>query len=437
VSGADDARYVLLGLAHARASWFRDVARWSTAGSLPVEFVKCLTPDELRAHLRSGRPFSALVVDAGSSAADRDLLALARQAGCPALIVDDGRSGKPWSALGATEVLPASLDRDALLQALDTHCRQIRQAVEPVHVGPAPATPALWRGRLVAVTGGGGTGTSITAMALAQGFGRDARSRGLVVLADLARRADQAVLHDAGDVLPGVQELVDAHRHGTTTAESVRAHTFHGSDRGYDLLLGLRRPTDWTAMPPRAFAAAVDSLRRAYTTVIADVDPDLEGERETGSIDVEDRNLMTRTIVTGADLVVVTGRADVHGIHRLLAVLHDLVRFGVAPDRLLPVVTGAPRSTRARAEMTRTIGLLGPTHDDRAMPSALHLGPTRRLVSLLRDGEPLPASLTHAVTAAARAVLDRASTPVSAPAVDDPEPVRPGSLGSWSDEETA
>ena len=49
-------RYVVLGLATARSAWFTDVARWATVGSVPVEFVKCIDADELRARLpRAGR----------------------------------------------------------------------------------------------------------------------------------------------------------------------------------------------------------------------------------------------------------------------------------------------------------------------------------------------------------------------------------------------
>jgi len=34
-------RYVLLGLASARSTWFAAVAHWANSGSVPAEFVKC------------------------------------------------------------------------------------------------------------------------------------------------------------------------------------------------------------------------------------------------------------------------------------------------------------------------------------------------------------------------------------------------------------
>ena len=33
-------RYVVLGLAQARSSWFRSMSQWTTSGTIPAEFVK-------------------------------------------------------------------------------------------------------------------------------------------------------------------------------------------------------------------------------------------------------------------------------------------------------------------------------------------------------------------------------------------------------------
>ena len=109
----------------------------------------------------------------------------------------------------------------------------------------------------IAVTGSYGVGTSVLAMALAQALGDDARNTGQVVLADLALVADQAMLHGSPDIVPGVSELVEAHRSGRPDAAAVRATTFDVAGRGYDLLLGLRRRRDWAALRPRAVEATL------------------------------------------------------------------------------------------------------------------------------------------------------------------------------------
>ena len=79
-----------------RAAWFGQVARWATAAALPVDFVKTVSGEEVRARLRSGRPFSALLVDGGLAALDRDLIELAGRHGCAVIAVDDGRSAWSW-----------------------------------------------------------------------------------------------------------------------------------------------------------------------------------------------------------------------------------------------------------------------------------------------------------------------------------------------------
>ena len=77
----------------------------------------------------------------------------------------------------------------------------------------------------------GGTGRSTVATALAQGLAGDPRNLDLVCLADLALHADQAMLHGATDVVPGVVELVEAHRTGAPSIDDVRGLTWHVTDR--------------------------------------------------------------------------------------------------------------------------------------------------------------------------------------------------------------
>src|SRR4051794_25832917 len=164
-------RYVVLGLAHVRSTWVRELARWSTTAVLPLEFVQCLSVEELRARLASGRAFSAVIIDGGVPGLDRDLSDAARQSGCAALLGDDGRVTRDWAALGASAVLLSGFTRAELLDAL-TSCATVIGRGDVIDVAePSADAVAGWRGRLIAVTGAGGTGASITAMALAQGLG--------------------------------------------------------------------------------------------------------------------------------------------------------------------------------------------------------------------------------------------------------------------------
>lgn len=436
-------RFVVLGLAHVRSTWFARVSQWATAAALPVDFIKCVSLDEVRARLASGRAFSALLVDAGIIGVDRDLVDLAARISCTTLFVDDGSLRSEWAELGVAAVLPANFDRQQFRSVLDQHAHPIGTVTTSISQGPepVPAHPSAWRGRLVAVTGAGGTGTSTVAMALAQGLGRDVRNRSLVLLADLALDADQAMLHDARDIVPGVQELVDAFRHGTPAADEVRALTF-GDGHPYRLLLGLRRHRDWTVLRPRSFQAALDGLRSAFTQVVADIGADLEGEAQCGSIDVEERNLMGRTVATQADVVVVTALAGPQGLHRLARVLSDLRELGVPDTRLLPVVNRAPRSPRSRAEITRALAdLLAMRRDPdtvSAMASPLFVAEQRRIDATIRDGLGVPSALASSITVAVAALTDRLDLDATGIAgTAEPVAVRPGSLGSWATSQEA
>ncbi len=435
-------RYVALGLAHARSGWFGEVSRWSTSAALPLEFLKCVTVEEVRARFRTGRPFSALLVDAGVPALDRDLVDEARSGGCAVIVVDDERVRRDWRALGAAAVLSPGFTRDELLDALDAHAVRIGvNSHQDEGRGGHPDRDREvdgWRGHLVAVTGPGGTGASILAMALAQGFAADVRTGGLVALADLALDADQAMLHDAGDVVPGVQELVELHRSSTPSASELRALTYTVADRGYDLVLGLRRHRDWVTIRPRAFEATIDGLRRAYKTVVADVSCDIEGERQCGSMDIEERNLMARVATAAADVVVVTSSSGPRGVHRLVRVVTSLLEHGVDGSRILPVINRAPRGQRARAEMTTAVSTLTQpfTADRSPLPTPIFISERRRFDEILHAAARVPDALVSPVTSAVRMMLENAiEQSVDVEPERDLVAVAPGSLGSWYEED--
>jgi len=426
-------RYVALGLARVRSPWFSEVARWATSGSLAMDFVKTVSAEEVRARLASGRPFSALLVDGGLTGIDRDLLELARERGCAPIVVVDGPS-RDWRAIGAADTLPAGFGRTELEAVLAEHATPIGRADDLPGQVEVPEEHAGFRARVVAVTGPGGTGRSVVAMAIAQGMAAEPEHADTVVLADLALHADQAMLHDARDVIPGVLELVEAHRSGYPSPEEVRNLTFDVVARRYRLLLGLRRHRDWTALRPRALRSAIDGLRRSSTLVVADVDDDLEGESTTGSSDVEDRNLLARTTVEVADVVVVVGAPGLKGAHSLLRVVRDCIAAGVRPERIVPVVNRAPRSRTARAELLRAVTeLLASSNPGQGVLSPVFLPERRGLDEVLRDGVALPDALVAPIASAVRARLE--SLPErSAPAAPEPMLVEAGSLGSWDEE---
>lgn len=427
-------RWVLLGLAPARSGWFSDVAQWANAAALAAEFVKCVSVEEVRARLASGRRWSALIVDAAAPGLDRDLVATAEATGIPVIVVREARAPL-WAAadLGVAAVLPGPFGREELIDVLTLHARTVGRG-DNVAAGlvEAPGSGAGWRGRLVAVCGPGGTGASTLAAAVAQGLAADARWAGGVLLADLALRADQAMLHDALELGPGIQELVDAHRMAQPAVAEVSALTFEVPARRYRLLLGLRRPSAWTALRPRATEAAIDGLRRTFPVVVADVTADLDGEAETGSVELEERNTLARTAVGVADAVVAVGSPGMKGAHSLAGLMRELHGAGVPAERVLPVVNRARRDPRQRSQHAAALAKLAPGATGAAAPVWV---PERRIEDALRDCTAIPGAIVAPVAGAVAALLER-RPPRSADAALDGAPprVRPGSLGRWADE---
>jgi len=424
------ARYVLLGLAPARSEWFRDVSQWATTGAIAAEFVKCVSAEEVRARLAGGRQFSALLVDATLPSLDRDLIDAAQAAGCTAIVINPATGGRDWRAAGADALLRVPFDRSDLLDTLAGRAAMIGRADRTPGDVVSADSPG-WAAPVIAVTGPGGTGASTAAIALAQGLAADVRSAGAVLLADFCLHAEQAMLHDARDVVPGIQELVDAFRAGRPGAAEVRALTFAVPERGYQLMLGLRRARAWSTIRPRAFEATLDGLRRLHRVVVADVDPEVEGESEGGSIDVEERHVLARATVARADAVVVVGAPGMKGLHAMSRVLADLLGYGVPGLRLLPVVNRAPRGAHTRAQLTSALAALLPAWAGSEMATPIFL-PERHVDELLRDGARLPDSLVAPLVGAYRAVAIRADDAARRPL--QPELIAPGSLGSWTAE---
>lgn len=419
-------RFVVLGVARPRAAWFHTVARWATTAEIPAEFVKCISTEELIARLASGRPFSAVLLDGGTPGVDRDLIDSVRDAGCAPIVVDDEGRSRQWLDLGAAAVLPPALERAALLDVLATHATMLPRGEQVEVALEEPLARLPWSGSLVAVCGPGGTGASTAAAALAQGLAVDRRWGEQVLLADLALRAEQAMLNDVGDVAPGVQDLVDGHRLRHVAPEEVRALTYAVPARGYRLLLGLRRPHHWAGLRPRAFHAALESVRRTFAVTVCDLTADFEGEDEGGSADVEERNLMARTAVAQASVVFAVGDLDMKGLHSLARLLAELDEAGVPPARVVPVFNRAPRAPRVRARLARAVSALA-EGAERATPVFL---PRRGVDEALRDGVALPAGLANVLAGAFRATLRRQGAATST--VPEPRLVVPGSVGAWS-----
>lgn len=425
----NDEQFVVLGVARPRTPWLAEVGRWATSSTLPIEFVRCVSVDEVRARLLSDRRHSAVLLDEHCLGLDRDVIGAARDARSAPMILTDSPERRDWSRIGAACVLPLPLEPGTLLAALREHAlgierRPILSAIDTnrrTHEATAP-------GRLIVTIGGGGSGTSTTAMAIAGHLSRADEGSSDVALIDACLDADQALLHDLGDVVPGLQELIELHRSTNPEGDAIRSHLWYSPSHGYDVLPGLRRHRDWASIRRRATLAALDSIRHSYSFVVADADADIEGEPETGSIDIEDRNLMARELTRTADVIVVTARPGVSGIHRLIRTLTILDERSIGMERVLPVVIGAPRSRSERSNQIRAITrLFTEIRPDSELPTPVMVPFRRDLEPFLRDGSGPPQSSVGSITSAVDSMLRR--LPIADSAGSMPTPIIPGHLG--------
>jgi hypothetical protein len=399
-----DEHFVVLGVARPRTAWLTDVGRWATSSLLPIEFIRCVSIDEVRSRLYSDRRFSALLLGEDCTGVDREVIETARDAGCVPIVITDSTPRRDWPALGAADTLSQPVTPQQLLAALRAHAIGVDHrspiAIDETSVDSSPT------GRLIAVLGPGGSGTSTTAIAIASHLAvQPSRSHEStptrVGLIDASLNADQALLHDLGDVVPGLQELVDLHRTANPTNDEIRNFFWFSPRHGYDVLPGLRRHRDWSTLRRRTTLAALASIHRSFEFVVADVDADFEGESQTGSIDIEDRNLLARELASNADLVVLTVRAGITGLSRALHDLRELAELGVETQRILLVVLGAPRSTRHRSELSRTIlHLFDEAVPSHSLPTPVMVPLRRDLEPFLHDGTPPPRSAFGSITAA-------------------------------------
>ena len=424
-----DARYVVLGLAHPRSEWFRKLAQWCNGGAVPAELLKCLSCEDIVHRLDSGRPASVVVVDAGTPGIDRDLLSTARVAGCAVVVVDDSRIARDWLSLGASAVLESNFDRAALLDALATHAALIDRASETPAV-PANVSSNPLRGRVVVVTGSGGTGASTVAIATAQGLASTGQR---VLLADLKLNAEQAMLHDVTRPTGGLLALVEAHRLGGVGVEQLADLCLAVPKRGYDLLPGLHRSRFWSSVRPMAFTAAFAALTNAYDVVVCDVDADVEREETGGSLDVEERTSMSRIALNEATVVLAVGQPSMKGLHSLNRLLIELGDLGIDVERVVPVFNQAARSPRVRAGYTAALAeLIEWRKGTQPISTPAHL-PSKEVDELLRSGAPLPDALTAPLVAACTALGSRLPDGSSQDRSRLAR-IRPGSLRSFTQE---
>ena len=328
----------MLTVAVGRCAWQLAITRWADTGSLDCDVVAVVSVPHALAHLSGSRRFQAVIVD--GAVVDNTLVELVERAGCPLVSV-----GTP-----ACDRVGAQLSEPFGPDELTTLLQRVGRPLGSTDSLPsfAPCEERGGPGALVAVIGGNGSGTTTAAQALAQYFGTRLRT----ALVDGSRHADLGAIHGSLSLGPGLLELA-----ADCDTPDTRSFLHYVAWANYDLLLGLRRPTDWALLAPGALERTLSALLRDYEAVICDVDPELDGEADSGSYDMAERHALSRLVIEQARVIVVTTRATLVGGRRLVATLGAIEEQTPELPAIIVCATGA-RGRRDRQRARRELAEL-------------------------------------------------------------------------------
>ena len=179
-------------------------------------------------------------------------------------MVTDGSVHRDWDALGCAAVIDHRLELGPLLDVLTRHTLAVDRSRRPGRTS-IRRDPGARRGRLLAVLGRGGAGTSTVAMAAGTGLrlpGRCPQRRRSSTARDVVTLA---MYHHIGDVIPGLPELVEAHRSDRLDPAAIRRPDLstcrHAGTRCCSDVVGRRTGSRCGAEPSDA---AIDGLVRAF-----------------------------------------------------------------------------------------------------------------------------------------------------------------------------
>ncbi len=420
-------RFVLLGLPADGSSWVPVVEEVLASRDVGDEFLACEGRTDLLTRLGTGRRFSAALVDQRTVGLDREFVRRANAADCPVILIGGPADPTRGASLGLAAHLPDPVTGSDLARALEAHAAPIGR-VDDLRLGSDDGSQrsARWTGRLVAVTGSGGTGASSVARGLAAGLAGDPRLGGEVLLIDACLEADQAHLHGVEDPTVDLQGATQAHRSGDPPGNALDDLVLSPPGHHHRLLPGIRRRRDWPSIGGPTLAATLRNLRDHHLATVVDVDPDVDLGPTHQPVGPATPGEPARVVLGLADLVLVVGRPpdgdrEDRATRRVLENLSDarvpddrivvlrVARAGLTPPRRRP-------GSRFRTARLR-----------RNDPHALPLDDERILDLHSPIGEP---ATTEALAIRVLSLLDRLPT---RPAPVDDVAVAAGTLGTTRD----
>ncbi len=264
-----------------------------------------------------------------------------------------------------------------------------------LQTSPQTTTPrdADIAGHIISVVGPGGVGTSTTTMAIAQSLGQ---TMGPPLVLDARSRGELAFLNDARAHAMGVSELIRAARISHIAKEDLATYLEWISSRHYYLLKSNRSRRDWLGWDQDSLNSAFGALRNSFKHVVVDIGNDFEGSSESGSMDIESKNLLGRTALAFSSLVVLVGSDNTKGIYSLAAINREVSRSGLTKAPSVFVINRCAssrlRQAMAKQELSQllsapTLPMARTSGGDR--PEVIYI-PARNIDPIISDVLPLP-----------------------------------------------
>ncbi|NNN12703.1 MAG: hypothetical protein HKL81_03005 [Acidimicrobiaceae bacterium] len=248
-------------------------------------------------------------------------------------------------------------------------------------------------GHIISVVGSGGVGTSTIAMALAQGL---SQIGGSSLLVDARLRGEQAFLNDARSNAMGISELIRATRISRLEKRDLDPYLEWVSTRCYSLLKSGRTKRDWLGWDQDSISSTLETLTSNFGHLVVDVGCDFEGSSDTGSNDIESRNLLGRLSLARSSLVVLVGTDDTKGIFSLASINREISRSELTTSPSLFVMNRCESSRLKRAMDQQELARLLSASANPKVPSAerdqaevIYI-PSRHIDSIIADVLPLP-----------------------------------------------
>lgn len=320
---------------------------------------RCVDLADLLAVCRAGL-VQVVVVAAGLARLDADDVAGMRALGVSVLVVESSQEPGSALALGATDVVSASVSPDVLVERIRRCAESPSARSEQARVlATTPPPDDAGHGRVVAVCSAAGSpGRSTLAVGAAGLLARRGRPA-MLVDADVAGGAVSTLLGMVDDT-PGLPAACRSAARGRLDPAVLAAHAVAVSDQ-MRVLTAAPRPDRWRELRPSALRTVLSTARSLADVVVVDCGaglPDVEREPYPAS----SPGAVTAAVLAEADVALLVASADPVGMVRLGHLLEsvDEVMPDTSPVLVVTRVRGSVVGRHPEAQVRQTLARVAP-----------------------------------------------------------------------------